>query len=253
MSNMEQLELPYLVKLQVFEGPLDLLLQLIKKNKVDIYDIPIAKITEQYLEYLQVIKQCNLEVVGDYLALAAQLSLIKSRMLLPQIESEEEVEDPRAELVQLLLEYERYKNAAEDLESREILGKEVFIRGLSYFDEFGDAAQETEIVKTDLWSLVDAFKEVCLRRQFELTEDIVFTVESFSMEEKTNELVEFFKIQGSYPFKSIFSKMNSKAEIVITFLTILELVKNELIGIKHENPEDEIELFYIGENYIEQQ
>ncbi len=249
---MEQLELPYQVKLQVFEGPLDLLLQLIKKNKVDIYDIPISKITEQYLEYLDVIKQCNLEVVGDYLALAAQLSLIKSRMLLPQMPSEDEVEDPRAELVQLLLEYERYKNAAEDLESRDILGKEVFIRGLSYFDEFGDAAQETEIVKTDLWSLVDAFKEVCLRRQFELTEDIVFTIESFSIEEKTSELIEFLKTNGKYDFKNIFNKMVSKAEIIITFLTILELVKNEIIGIKHENPEDEIELFYIGDESLEQ-
>jgi len=249
---MEQLELPYQVKLQVFEGPLDLLLQLIKKNKVDIYDIPISKITEQYLEYLDVIKQCNLEVVGDYLALAAQLSLIKSRMLLPQMPSEDEVEDPRAELVQLLLEYERYKNAAEDLESRDILGKEVFIRGLSYFDEFGDVAQETEIIKTDLWSLVDAFKEVCLRRQFELTEDIVFTIESFSIEEKTSELIEFLKTNGKYDFKNIFNKMISKAEIIITFLTILELVKNEIIGIKHENPEDEIELFYIGDESLEQ-
>jgi segregation and condensation protein A len=249
---MGQLELPYQVKLQVFEGPLDLLLQLIKKNKVDIYDIPISKITEQYLEYLDVIKQCNLEVVGDYLALAAQLSLIKSRMLLPQMPSEDEVEDPRAELVQLLLEYERYKNAAEDLESRDILGKEVFIRGLSYFDEFGDAAQETEIVKTDLWSLVDAFKEVCLRRQFELTEDIVFTIESFSIEEKTSELIEFLKTNGKYDFKNIFNKMVSKAEIIITFLTILELVKNEIIGIEHENPEDEIELFYIGDESLEQ-
>jgi len=249
---MEQLELPYQVKLQVFEGPLDLLLQLIKKNKVDIYDIPISKITEQYLEYLDVIKQCNLEVVGDYLALAAQLSLIKSRMLLPQMPSEDEVDDPRAELVQLLLEYERYKNAAEDLESRDILGKEVFIRGLSYFDEFGDAAQETEIVKTDLWSLVEAFKEVCLRRQFELTEDIVFTIESFSIEEKTSELIEFLKTNGKYDFKNIFNKMVSKAEIIITFLTILELVKNEIIGIKHENPEDEIELFYIGDERLEQ-
>lgn len=249
---MEQLELPYQVKLQVFEGPLDLLLQLIKKNKVDIYDIPISKITEQYLEYLDVIKQCNLEVVGDYLALAAQLSLIKSRMLLPQMPSEDEVEDPRAELVQLLLEYERYKNAAEDLENRDILGKEVFIRGLSYFDEFGDAAQETEIVKTDLWSLVEAFKEVCLRRQFELTEDVVFTIESFSIEEKTSELIEFFKTNRKYDFKNIFNKMVSKAEIIITFLTILELVKNEIIGIEHENPEDEIELFYIGDESLEQ-
>jgi len=251
MSNMEQLELPYQVKLQVFEGPLDLLLQLIKKNKVDIYDIPISKITEQYLEYLDVIKKCNLEVVGDYLALAAQLSLIKSRMLLPQIPTEEESEDPRAELVQLLLEYERYKNAAEELESRDILGKEVFIRGLSYFDEFGEAAQETEIVKTDLWSLVDAFKEVCNRKQFELAEDIVFTVESFSIEEKTTELIEFFKTNDKYNFRNIFNKMVTKAEIVITFLTILELVKNNIIGIKHENPEDEVELFYIGDENFE--
>jgi len=249
---MEQLELPYLVKLQVFEGPLDLLLQLIKKNKVDIYDIPISKITEQYLEYLEVIKQCNLEVVGDYLALAAQLSLIKSRMLLPQMPSEEEVEDPRAEFVQLLLEYERYKDAAEDLENRDILGKEVFIRGLNYFDEFGDAASETEIIKTDLWSLVNAFKEVCIRREFELTEDIVFSFESFSIEEKTNELLEFFRTNRKFTFKNIFNNILSKAEIIITFLTILELIKNDQIGIEQENPDDDIELFYIGDEHLEQ-
>jgi len=252
MSKIEQLELPYLVKLQVFEGPLDLLLQLIKKNKVDIYDIPISKITDQYLEYLEVIKQCNLEVVGDYLALAAQLSLIKSRMLLPQMPSEEEVEDPRAELVQLLLEYERYKDAAEDLENRDILGKEVFIRGLSYFDEFGDAASETEIVKTDLWSLVNAFKDVCIRREYELTEDIVVSFESFSIEEKTSELLEFFRINRKFTFKNIFNNILSKAEIIITFLTILELVKNDQIGIEQENPNSDIELFYIGDEHLEQ-
>jgi len=252
MSKIEQLELPYLVKLQVFEGPLDLLLQLIKKNKVDIYDIPISKITDQYLEYLDVIKQCNLEVVGDYLALAAQLSLIKSRMLLPQMPSEEEVEDPRAELVQLLLEYEIYKDAAEDLENRDILGKEVFIRGLSYFDEFGDAASETEIVKTDLWSLVNAFKDVCIRREYELTEDIVVSFESFSIEEKTSELLEFFRINRKFTFKNIFNNILSKAEIIITFLTILELVKNDQIGIEQENPNSDIELFYIGDEHLEQ-
>jgi len=199
-----------------------------------------------------VIKQCNLEVVGDYLALAAQLSLIKSRMLLPQMPSEEEVEDPRAELVQLLLEYERYKDAAEDLENRDILGKEVFIRGLSYFDEFGDAASETEIVKTDLWSLVNAFKDVCIRREYELTEDIVVSFESFSIEEKTSELLEFFRINRKFTFKNIFNNILSKAEIIITFLTILELVKNDQIGIEQENPNSDIELFYIGDEHLEQ-
>ena len=250
---MEQLELPYLVKLQVFEGPLDLLLQLIRKNKVDIYDIPIAKITEQYLEYLEILKKCDLEVVGDYLALAAQLSLIKSRMLLPQPPSEEEEEDPRAELVRRLLEYERYKEAAEELEKRDILGKEVFLRGLSYFDEFGEAAEETEIVKTDLWSLIEAFREVYQRKNFNLTEDIVFTLEAVSIEEKSNEIANFIKFRGKTAFKDLFVNLKSKVEVVITFLAILEMVKNETLGIVQEESDGEVELTYLGEEGIAEQ
>lgn len=251
---MEQLELPYLVKLQVFEGPLDLLLQLIRKNKVDIYDIPIAKITEQYLEYLEIIKKCDLEVVGDYLALAAQLSLIKSRMLLPQLPSEEEEEeDPRAELVRRLLEYERYKEAAEELEKRDILGKEVFLRGLSYFDEFGESAEETEIVKTDLWSLIEAFREVYQRKNFNLTEDIVFTLESVSIEEKSGEILSFIKFRGKTVFKDLFINLKSKVEVVITFLAVLEMVKNERLGILQDGYDGEVELTYLGDEEIAEQ
>ena len=250
---MEQLELPYLVKLQIFEGPLDLLLQLIRKNKVDIYDIPIAKITEQYLEYLEIIKKCDLEVVGDYLALAAQLSLIKSRMLLPQPPSEEEEEDPRAELVRRLLEYERYKEAAEELEKRDILGKEVFLRGLSYFDEFGEATEETEIVKTDLWSLIEAFREVYQRKNFNITEDIVFTLESYSIEERTVEILNFIKFSGKTVFKDLFQNLTSRVEVVITFLAILEMVKNEQIGIVQEGYDSEVELTYLGDEGIAEQ
>jgi len=250
---MEQLELPYLVKLQIFEGPLDLLLQLIRKNKVDIYDIPIAKITEQYLEYLEILKKCDLEVVGDYLALAAQLSLIKSRMLLPQPPSEEEEEDPRAELVRRLLEYERFKEAAEELEKRNILGKEVFLRGLSYFDEFGETAEETEIVKTDLWSLIEAFREVYQRKNFNLTEDIVFTLESYSIEEKTNEILNFIKFSGKTVFKDLFTNLSSKVEVVITFLAILEMVKNEQLGIVQDGYDSEVELTYLGDEGIAEQ
>ena len=250
---MEQLELPYLVKLQVFEGPLDLLLQLIRKNKVDIYDIPIAKITEQYLEYLEILKKCDLEVVGDYLALAAQLSLIKSRMLLPQPPSEEEEEDPRAELVRRLLEYERYKEAAEELEKRDILGKEVFLRGLNYFDEFGEAAEETEIVKTDLWSLIEAFREVYERKNFNLTEDIVFTIDSGSIEEKTREILNFVKFNGKTKFKDLFISLNSKVEVVITFLAVLDMVKNEMLEIIQEDFESEVELSFLGDEEIVEQ
>ena len=249
---MEQLELPYLVKLQVFEGPLDLLLQLIRKNKVDIYDIPIAKITEQYLEYLEILKKCNLEIVGDYLALAAQLSLIKSRMLLPQPETEEEVEDPREELVKLLLEYERYKEAAESLEERDILGRQVFIRGYDYEEEFGEAAEETEIVKTDLWSLIEAFREVYRRKEFDLTDDIVFTLDSYSIEEKGRELVMFLQNNGRTPVKNIFRNMSSRVEIVIVFLAILELVKNDIVGI-HQDDGSEVEIYCLGVDEVEQQ
>lgn len=248
---MEQLEFPYLVKLQIFEGPLDLLLQLIRKNKVDIYDIPIAKITEQYLEYLDVIQKCDLEVVGDYLALAAQLSLIKSRMLLPQpVSDEEEVEDPRAELVRRLLEYERYKEAAEDLGSRDILGKQVFIRGIDYIDEFGENLEETEIVRTDLWSLMQAFREVYKRKNFEQKEDVVFTLENISIEERGEQILEIIKFRAKTSFDELFYNQKTKIDVVITFLSILELVKNETIGFNQTDPYSKIELFYLGDGSV---
>jgi len=129
-KGIEDVESAYSVRLEMFNGPLDLLLHLIKKNEVDIYDIPIAKITEQYLEYLEFLKTVNLEIVGEYMSLAAELGYIKSRMLLPRIKDEEggqEEEDPREELVRRLLEYEKYRNAALELGTMEILGKDVFL------------------------------------------------------------------------------------------------------------------------------
>ena len=121
----------YKVLLDVFEGPLDLLLYLIKKNEVDIYDIPIAVITEQYLDYLDVMKALNLDVVGEFLVMASTLTAIKSRMLLPPSKDEEESGeeiDPRAELMEHLLEYQRYKEAAHQLKERELLEKDIFTR-----------------------------------------------------------------------------------------------------------------------------
>ncbi len=244
---MEQLQLPYLVKLQVYEGPLDLLLQLIKKNEVDIYEIPIAKITRQYFEYLEVLKKYDLSVVGSYMALAAQLSLIKSRMLLPNPPSEEEEEDPHSELVRRLLEYEKYKEATEELEKKNILGKEVFVRGLSYAEEFGEIAEETEIAKTDLWSLMTAFREVCKRKNFDSTEEeIVYNLEMYSIEQKANELLNFIKFRGQIRFKNLFSNLISKSEFVITFLAVLEMVKNNTLCIVQEDCNSEVELVYLG-------
>ena len=245
---MEQLELPYTVKLQVFEGPLDLLLHLIKKNEVDIYDIPIAKITNQYLEYLEFLNVVNLELVGDYLALAAELGYIKSRLLLPQIKNdEEEFEDPREELVRRLLEYERYKEVAEDLGEMEILGREIFTRGTDQKEIFGEPTEETEYVRTDVWSLIDAFREIYERTELSYKEDILFSIETLSVEDMSNELIEIFKKQRSVNFSGFFSEIKTKPEMIITFLSILEMVKSGILNIIRDPSDKEITLTYVGE------
>ena len=147
---------PYTVRLEMFEGPLDLLLHLIQKNELDITNIPIALITEQYLEYLQLIKELNLDIAGEYLLMASTLLHIKSRILLPSSTQEEEEagEDPRAELVRRLLEYQKYKIAAGDLERRPILDRDVFVRLILPEPE----AEQEEKVEATLFELLEAFR-----------------------------------------------------------------------------------------------
>lgn len=250
---MEQLELPYVVKLNIFQGPLDLLLELIKKNKMDIYDIPIAVITEQYLEYLEIIQLTNMETVGDYLSLAAELGYIKSRMLLPDPvdEDEDDVEDPRAELVRRLIEYEKYRKIADQLNEMNILGREVFAKGSDYTDEFGEPDVETEMVQTDLWALMDAFREFCRRRQMDFTDDLSFEVESFSVRERSMQIAGMLKEKGNVYFFDIFGDRPRKVDIVITFVAILEMVKDGIAGIVQNKSYDTIEIIYIGEDRIE--
>lgn len=245
----EQLELPYTVRLQVFEGPLDLLLHLIKKNEVDIYDIPIAHITEQYLEYLEFLQIVNLELVGDYLALAAELGYIKSRMLLPKIEDEEEEEeDPREELVRRLLEYERYKDAAEDLKSMDILGREIFLRGGDQKAIFGEPEEETEYVRTDIWSLIDAFRDLYNKKELSYKEDILYTAETLSVEERSETLIEFLRSRKEVHFTELFSDDKTKPELVVTFLSVLELCKNGLIGIVQNDDSEGIIIKFLENN-----
>ncbi len=246
---MEQLELPYVVKLNIFQGPLDLLLELIKKNKMDIYDIPIAVITEQYLEYLEIIKLSDMETVGDYLSLAAELGYIKSRMLLPNPaeEEEEDIEDPRAELVKRLIEYEKYRKIADELNEMSILGREIFTRGSNYNDEFGKPDVESEMVKTDLWSLIDAFREFCKRRQLDFTEDLRFEAESYSIGERSQQVAEMLREKRRIYFNDIFGERPRKVDIVITFIAILEMVKSGVAGVAQSSKYDNIEIIYIGE------
>jgi len=151
----------YKVNLDIFEGPLDLLLYLIKKNEVDIYDIPIAVITEQYLQYLDLMKVLNLDIVGEFLVMAATLTKIKSKMLLPPSEDDDEEEegiDPRTELMEHLIEYQRYKEAALQLKNRELLEKDLFVRGQGD-EKTSEVDEENRVIDVSLFDLVDALRK----------------------------------------------------------------------------------------------
>ena len=236
---------PCLIKLQAFEGPLDLLLYLIKKNEVNIYDIPIAVITEQYLMYLEVMRELNLEIVGDYLMIAAELGLIKSKMLLPKPEVEEEEEDPRAELVRRLLEYRRYKEAAGTLLAFDILERDVFTRIIQ--DEV-DLDEINQPVRTDLWSLIEAFRALWNRKDFSVISDISLELELITLEQKTAEMITKLKTHKNVLFEELFSENPTRFEIVITFLAVLELIKSGLLIAYQDFPYSPIQILYVGDN-----
>jgi len=218
----------YTFRLEGFEGPLDLLLHLIQKNELDIFNIPIALITEQYLEYLQLMKVLNLDMAGEYLLMASTLLHIKSRMLLPKsAEGEEEEEDPRAELVRRLLEYQRYKEAAGELEKRPMLDRDVFIRLMP--EEF-EAIPEEERIDVNLFELLEAFRKILERARSEAIHEVL--LEPLSVEDKIQEILTLLEREKrSTAFHHLFPEQASRRVIVITLLAILELVKMKRIRI----------------------
>jgi segregation and condensation protein A len=220
----------YTVRLEMFEGPLDLLLHLIKKNRLNITDIPIALITEQYLEYLKLMKVLNLDVAGEYLLMAATLLHIKSKMLLPASSGEEGEEtetDPRAELVRRLLEYQQYKEAALELEDRPLLDRNVFARPVSQETE---ETEEEERVEVSLFELLEAFRKVLDKARLETFHDV--TLEPVTVEEKIREVLSLLKKENrSMAFHTFFPDQASRATVVVTFLAVLELVKMKAIRI----------------------
>lgn len=220
----------YTVRLEMFEGPLDLLLHLIKKNRLNITDIPIALITEQYLEYLKLMKVLNLDVAGEYLLMAATLLHIKSKMLLPASSGEEgeEIEtDPRAELVRRLLEYQQYKEAALELEDRPLLDRNVFARPVSQETE---ETEEEERVEVSLFELLEAFRRILDKARLETFHDV--TLEPITVEEKIREVLSLLQKENrSMAFHAFFPDQASRATVVVTFLAVLELVKMKVIRI----------------------
>ncbi len=217
----------YEVKLEIFEGPLDLLLHLIRKNEVDIFDIPISTITDQYLAYLDLMKSLNISLAGDFLVMASTLVHIKSRMLLPGAQ-EEDAEDPRLEIARPLIEYLKLKEAAEDLTDREILERDVFARKLA--PELKSQLQSEEpMLEVSLFQLIDAFKRIVDERLPGST--INFQREEWSLKDKTTQIMDRLKTQGPFFFVDLFDQDRAISEFVITFLAILELVQMGLVRI----------------------
>ncbi|MBW2056018.1 MAG: segregation/condensation protein A [Deltaproteobacteria bacterium] len=216
----------YRVKLDIFEGPLDLLLYLIRKNEVDIYDIPIAEITEQYLGMLKMMRTLNLDVAGEFLVMAATLAQIKSKMLLPAAPDqgeEEEEEDPRRELVDRLLEYERFKNAARQLEGQDILGRDVFTR-------IPAGEEETDELEVSLFDLIEALQRVLRKSSQELVHEI--TLERISIEEKITEIIDRLTgCGGELEFARLFEGEPTREVVIFTFLALLELMKMRMVRV----------------------
>ena len=239
------------VKLQVFEGPLDLLLHLLEKNKVNIYDIPIVEITAQYMEYIAEMKRQDLDVLSEFLVMAATLIDIKSRMLLPSDpNSEEEEEDPRAELVQQLLEYKMYKCMAYELKDRQMDAQRVMFKEPTIPDEvlaYEEPLDIEELVSdVTLAKLNDIFKNIMkkqkdkidpLRSKFGKIEK-----EEVSLEDKMAYLEEYAKTHAHFSFRGPLAAQSSKVEIIVTFLAILELMKMGTIFISQEHIFDDIKI-----------
>ena len=215
----------YKVKLEVFEGPLDLLLYLIKKEELEIHDIPMEKITSQYVQYLELMKMLDLNVAGEFLVMAATLMMIKSRMLLPaeeRPELEEEEEDPRWDLVRQLVEYKKFKDAALHLESLELRREDIFGRDGAEA-VLGGQSSDVALHDVGLFDLISAFSEALKKVKSEELREIF--AERFTVAEKIETLGERLRREGKFSISRMFEGMRSRHEIACTFLALLELIR----------------------------
>ena len=213
------------ITLPLFEGPLDLLLYLIKRDQIDIHDIPIAPITHQYMEYLELMQALNLDVAGEFMVMAATLIHIKSKLLVPieptEVEGEQEYVDPREELVQRLLEFQRYKEAAGILHQQAQIRAAQWTRPDAVVPRFDDAGEE--MLEAGLYDLIAAFKELLDRRKALLAHEI--EAEGPPVEQRMEELLAMIREGESLEFLDLFASLGTKAEMIVTFLALLELIR----------------------------
>jgi segregation and condensation protein A len=215
----------YNVKVPVFEGPLDLLLHLIKENKLDIYDIPISVITRQYLDYLELMKELNLEIASEFLVIASTLIYIKSRMLLPKDETieTEEQEDPRAGLVQRLLEYQAFKEASGELRKREEVWTGAYMRPPMEIDKSKiEPDLDTYLFEVHIFDLVGALNKILSKAP---PEEVRITKETLTVKDRIAAIIDKLEQDKTIKFESLFEDDNRRVHIIVTFLALLEILR----------------------------
>jgi segregation and condensation protein A len=225
----------YQVVLPTFEGPLDLLLHLIEQHELDIRDIPIAFVAKKYVEYITLMEELNIDIASEYLVMAATLTHIKSKMLLPVPPADQEDDDelgldPRAELVRRLLEYQKYKQAAEQLGGGDVLGRDVFVRGLPAPSVEGPAP----LAGISLFKLLDAFQSVLSRANTKIDHQI--DLERFSITDRINQLVDLLQLHKKLPFEQLFEGASSRADLIVTFLALLEMTRLRMTRLEQAAP-----------------
>jgi segregation and condensation protein A len=232
---------PYRIELPVFEGPLDLLLHLIEEHELDIFDIPISFVATKFVETITLMQELNIDVASEYLVMAATLAHIKSKMLLPAVPDDQEDEaepelDPRAELVRRLLEYQKYKQVAEQLGGNSVLGRDVFLRGVPAPEAEGPAP----IAGMSLFRLLDAFQAVLARVKASFEHEI--DTERFSITDRINQLSDLLQQRRRIPFVDLFEGQTTRSELIITFLALLEMTRLRLTLLFQDDPLGPIEI-----------
>lgn len=238
----------YKVKLQTFEGPLDLLLFFIKRDELDIYDIPIAKVTKDFLDYIQMMQELDLEVAGDFIVMVAELMQIKVRMLLPREPGEGEEEDPRAELVRRLLEYKRYKEASTFLATLEYEQTKLFYRLGFHSDPktISMEDQEASLKDITMFNLIAAFKRVLDNVPKRIYHDIELM--NVTIDDQMSYIADVFRERNEITFFELVSQMAEKIRIIVTIVAMLEMIKNKIIGIRPAEYEDDFIIYKLRQS-----
>ena len=242
----------YIIHLDSFDGPLDVLLFLIQKSKMDIMDISISEITNQYIAYIKSLQELNLEVASEYILMSAQLIEMKSKMLLPKSKTEaENEEDPREALIKRLLEYKKYKEVVQVFKDFEFERQQVYSKPMSAIDDFvHDETLLTSENKRDVYQLVQAFENMLARQRLEQPHQVTLQKSELSIEDQIINLEQKLKAQGKIRMSSVI-RNQSRGYIVTTFLAILQLIRMQQITVVQEELFEDIELEYTGKKMLE--